>query len=64
VQEQGAKVVETVRNMKLEYVVSGVMPFFEEKLVVLANNGDLQEYKNVNVLPQESDLKENKTPKV
>jgi hypothetical protein len=50
--------------MKLEYVVSGVMPFLEEKLVVLANNGDLQDYKNVNVLPQESDLKENKTSMV
>jgi len=40
--------------MRLEYVISGVMPFLEDKFLVLANNGDLDEYKNVNVLPIES----------
>lgn len=47
------KTVETSFCIRLEYIASGIAPFLDNNLLVLANNIDLENFKDVNVIPEQ-----------
>jgi hypothetical protein len=48
--------VETIFQIKLSFIISGIAPFLDDTLLIFAYNVDLGNFKDVNIVPEEEQL--------